>query len=123
MGHILLHFTGENVAAPCDNRGWKRAVIVEGKIDYDFGFELQPAYRVHGHWLTVDLTASVCGADHLFNGDLGDDGASGSTRQTVPPGESRPGCRRSRAVLSHAGRLVCGRPHAAAAERVGIEDR
>jgi hypothetical protein len=77
MGHIMLHFTGESVAAPCDNRGWKRAVIFEDKIDYDFGFELQPAYRVHGYWLTVDLTASVCGAGHLFNGDLGDDGASG----------------------------------------------
>ena len=77
MGHIRLYFSGEILATACDDGDWRRATIIESEIDYDFGFELQAAYRVHGHWLTVDLTAAVCGADHLFIGELADEGASG----------------------------------------------
>jgi hypothetical protein len=77
MGHMLLRLTGESVTSACDDADWKRAVIVEDELDYPFGFELQPAYRVHGNWLTIDLTASVCGADHLLNGELEGAGASG----------------------------------------------
>lgn len=77
MGDIRMHLTGESASYDCDEGGWKRAEIIHGDIDYDFGFDLQPAYRVHGNWITIDLTASICGADHLLNGELNDDGASG----------------------------------------------
>lgn len=77
IGTIRLHLSGESVATECDDHDWMRAVIIYDAIQYDFGFKLRPAYRVHGNWLTVDLTATVCGADHLFNGELGDDSASG----------------------------------------------
>jgi hypothetical protein len=78
IGHLVLRLTGESVSnTACDDGEWKTAVILEDRLDYDFGFDLQPAYRVHGRWLTVDLTASMCNVDHIFNGEVDDDGASG----------------------------------------------
>ena len=77
MGELRLHLTGERASEFCDDADWKRADIIHGTIDYDFGFDLRPAYRVHGNWITIDLTAAVCGADHLLNGELSGDEASG----------------------------------------------
>ena len=77
MGELRMHLTGESVSESCDDGDWKRAVIIHGSIDYDFGFDLRPAYRVHGNWITLDLTAAACGADHLFSGELSNDGAIG----------------------------------------------
>lgn len=78
MGHIVLRLTGAPVDNPvCAEGDWYRALLLEESVDYDFGFDLRPAYRVHGQWLTVDLTSSICNADHLLNGEMDDDGASG----------------------------------------------
>ena len=77
MGEIRMHLTGESTSGFCDDGDWQRADIIHGSIDYDFGFDLRPAYRIHGNWITVDLTAAVCGADHLLNGELKRDTASG----------------------------------------------
>jgi hypothetical protein len=77
IGELRMHLTGESASEFCDDGDWKRADIIHGSIDYDFGFDLRPAYRVHGNWITLDLTAAVCGADHLLNGELSDTGASG----------------------------------------------
>ncbi len=78
MGHIIVRLTNEYVADDaCHDDNWMQAVILENKLDYDFGFDLHPAYRVHGRWLTLDLTASMCHVGHIFNGEVDDDGASG----------------------------------------------
>jgi hypothetical protein len=78
LGHIVLRLTGEDVGADaCDRDQWKRAVVLESSLTFDFGFVVQPAYRVHGRWLTVDLTASMCYADHILDGELDNEGASG----------------------------------------------
>lgn len=77
LGHITLRLTGESIDLACDENDWKRAIVVENKLKYDFGFALQPAYRFHGHWLTVDLTAANCGADHLLNGEMKNSNATG----------------------------------------------
>lgn len=78
MGHMIVRLTGESVGEyACDEGNWKHAVILEDNLDYDFGFDLHPAYRMHGRWLTLDLTGSMCNVGHIFNGEVDDEGASG----------------------------------------------
>ena len=78
LGKIVLLMSDERVdVSSCDNRHWKKALVVEDELDFDFGFEIEPAYKIHGRWLNVDLTASICDADYNLNGELSKEGAAG----------------------------------------------
>ena len=78
MGDIVLLLTNENPdAGSCANAGWRKAIVIDDTVDFDFGFEKSPAYSVHGRWLTVDLTASICELDHNLVGEIDEQGASG----------------------------------------------
>ena len=60
------------------SEGWKKAVVLVDTLEVDFGFEISPAYNIHGRWLTIDLTASVCDAGYKLFGQLDDEGAAGN---------------------------------------------
>ena len=78
LGYLLLAFTNDSIDEPtCGNDYWKKMVVLEDSLDFDFGVESRPAYTVNGPWLTIDLTASVCYIDHNLIGDITEDGASG----------------------------------------------
>jgi len=78
LGYLLLAFTGEGIDEPtCGNDYWKKMVVLEDRLDFDFGVESRPAYSINGPWLTIDLTASVCYIDHMLIGDITQDGATG----------------------------------------------
>jgi len=78
LGYLLLALTDDSVAEPtCGNDYWKKMVILEDSLDFDFGVESRPAYTVNGPWLTADLTASVCYIGHMLIGEFTPDGASG----------------------------------------------
>jgi len=78
LGYLVLAFTEDSVDEPtCGNDYWKKIVVLEDSLDFDFGVESRPAYTVNGPWLTIDLTASVCYLDHNLIGDITRGGASG----------------------------------------------
>ena len=92
IGHLIVRLTNESVGEEaCDEGDWMYAVILEDKLDYDFDFALDPAYRVHGRWLTLDLTASMCNVGHVFNGEVDNEGASGFFNYYDPLGGSHLG--------------------------------
>jgi hypothetical protein len=78
LGYLLLAFTDERIDEPtCGNDYWKKMVLLENNLDFDFGVESLPAYFINGPWLTIDLTASVCYIDHTLIGDITQEGAAG----------------------------------------------
>jgi hypothetical protein len=78
FGFLTMVFTAERIDEPtCGNEHWKKMLILEDRLNFDFGVETRPAYTVHGPWLTIDLTASICYLDHNLIGDITSDGASG----------------------------------------------
>lgn len=83
-GSILLNLSNELVDDElCVDKNWKKAVILENDLDVDIGDDAQPAYLVHGRWLTVDLTADRCNVGHKFIGELSASGASGFFNYTT----------------------------------------
>ena len=78
LGYLVMAFSDQPVDEPtCGYDYWKKMVVLDDKLDFDFGAEFQPAYTIFGPWLTIDLTASVCSIDHNMIGDISADGASG----------------------------------------------
>jgi hypothetical protein len=82
LGSIVLYFSATATAtatdlAPCKDGYWWRADVVSEDLEYKFGFDLKPAYRLHGPWLTVDLTSTTCSADYLLNGEMNGETAQG----------------------------------------------
>jgi hypothetical protein len=79
IGHIVLLLTGDEVAEnACLGNHWKNAIVLDNDLDYDFGFDIVPAYHVNGTLLAVELTASSCSVHHRFVGEATSEGASGS---------------------------------------------
>lgn len=79
LGHILLLLSGQDADSKhCVDEGWKKAVVLVDTLDVDIGFEISPAYNIHGRWLTIDLTATVCDADYKLFGQLEDENAAGN---------------------------------------------
>ena len=78
LGFLVLVFSEDRVDEPtCGNDHWSRMPVVENGLDFDFGVEFRPAYTIHGPWLTIDLTSSVCYLDHMLIGNIAPDGVSG----------------------------------------------
>lgn len=78
MGHMLLVFTADKIDQPtCGNDDWQKMLVLEDNLDFDFGVDSRPAYSLHGPWLTIDLTSSVCYLDHILIGDMTPNAASG----------------------------------------------
>jgi hypothetical protein len=99
MGSMTLLFTAEAVDDDsCADRHWKRARILADRLDFDFGFDLYPAYTISGPWLTIDLTSSICSVDHNLIGELSDDGASGHFTVSHSIGGENVGTFRARAA-------------------------
>lgn len=79
IGHIVLLLTGDDVVeSACLENHWKNAIVLENDLDFDFGFDVVPAYHVTGTQLAVELTASSCSVHHRFVGEATSEGASGS---------------------------------------------
>lgn len=79
IGHIVLLLTGDEVVEnACLENHWKNAIVLENDLDFDFGFDIVPAYHVTGTQLAVELTASSCSVHHRFVGEATSEGASGS---------------------------------------------
>jgi hypothetical protein len=79
LGRIVLLLTDEIVGSEeCTDRHWRKAIVMDTSLDFDFGVDLQPAYNLHGPWLTVELTASSCSLNHRLVGDVSSGGAAGS---------------------------------------------
>jgi hypothetical protein len=79
LGHILLLLSGQDTdSEDCVDEGWKKAVVLVDTLDVDFGFDINPAYNIHGRWLTIDLTATVCDADYKLFGQLDGENAAGN---------------------------------------------
>jgi len=76
LGQVTLRLTARHSDA-CGEPGWLRAIIVEDHLDLGVGIVKNPAFRIVGPWLVVDLTSSTCSAGHRLVGDLGPDGATG----------------------------------------------
>jgi len=78
MGHMLLVFTEDRIDEPtCGNDSWQKMQVLEDNLDFDFGVDSRPAYSIHGPWLTIDLTSSVCYLDHVLIGNIAAESASG----------------------------------------------
>ena len=78
MGYMVLQFTDEKINEPtCGNDDWSLMRVLEDNLDFDFGVDSRPAYYIHGPWLTIDLTSSVCYLDHNLIGNIDTVGASG----------------------------------------------
>ena len=79
LGRISLLLTDEQITSDyCVDDYWKKAIVMDSDLDFDFGVELLPAYHLNGPWLTVELTSSSCSLRHRFVGDADNDGATGS---------------------------------------------
>jgi hypothetical protein len=79
LGRISLLLTGEQVSSDsCVDDYWKKAIVMDSDVDFDFGVDMSPAYHLNGPWLTVELTSSSCSLRHRFVGDATEDGATGS---------------------------------------------
>ena len=75
---MVLAFTETRVGEPiCNNDGWSQMLVLEDKLNFDFGVRLRPAYLISGPWLTIDLTSSICYLDHNLIGNITPEGASG----------------------------------------------
>ena len=75
----MLLLTQEDIGTEsCVDQYWKKALVIDDSLDFDVGFEKQPAYNIKGPWLTIDLTASTCNVHHRLIGDVNSDGATGS---------------------------------------------
>ena len=86
-GSILLNLSAEPVGDElCVDKNWKKAIILNNGLEVDIGDDAQPAYLVHGRWLTVDLTADRCNVGHKFVGELSASGASGFFNYTTSVG-------------------------------------
>jgi hypothetical protein len=79
LGSIALLLTKEGVGPDtCVDSYWRKAIVMESTLDFDFGVDISPAYHLNGPWLTVELTAASCSLNHRLIGDADNDGASGS---------------------------------------------
>ncbi len=92
LGHLVLVFTTDAIDEPtCGYAHWKKAVVLEDGLNFDFGTEFRPAYTIFGPWLTMDLTSASCNIDHTLIGDIGPDEASGTFNLAHPLGGSNLG--------------------------------
>ena len=58
LGYLVMAFTDQQVDEPsCGYDYWKKMVVLDDKLDFDFGAEFQPAYTIFGPWLTIDTQA------------------------------------------------------------------
>lgn len=87
LGSITLRLTEEDVGDDlCADAFWKRAVVLEDRLEIDLGGEKHPAYHIEGPWLTLDLTAANCRVSHNFIGEISSERASGFFTQSHPLG-------------------------------------
>ena len=78
LGYLVLVFSEDGIDEPtCGKDHWSKMPVLENGLDFDFGVEFRPAYTIHGPWLTIDLTSSVCYLDHILIGNIAPDGVSG----------------------------------------------
>ncbi|MDH4107607.1 MAG: hypothetical protein OEW35_04775 [Gammaproteobacteria bacterium] len=76
LGRLTLRLTSRP-SRSCGEPGWRRAVIIDDRLDLGIGVVKNPAFRIVGPWLVVDLTSTTCSAGHRLVGDLYADRAEG----------------------------------------------
>lgn len=101
LGEIVLLLTGKKTSADsCAENGSNKAVVINNSLDIDFGFELDPAFTLHGRWLRIDLTASTCDVDHVLYGEVNAKSANGFFNYSHPLGGYNIGTFRATPAMS-----------------------
>lgn len=87
LGTIVLRLSPDVVEEDsCAKTGWRKAIVMEDNLDFDFSADKQPAFNISANWITIDLTATVCNVNHVLIGELVEDGAAGHFNYSHPLG-------------------------------------